>query len=125
MYDLDTLVKHDTVKACVSLFPVSLNVDSSGMSPVRFVIAQSPSEDDPHWVAAAWRGSSTGGEPNLVFASRIATIESMSTKSIALTTDNGRRVRVQGGAGCGCGSRLKTYRPFGNARLVQVPRPAF
>lgn len=125
MYQLDTLVKDDGVRVGPTLFPVVVASNGQGVSPAKFYLFKSPDEEDPHWVAAAWRGSMNGGDPEVVFAERVKEFHTLSMRRVDLVTDTGERIIVTPVGGCGCGSRLKSFKPFGkNVRSDQVPGPA-
>lgn len=124
MYDLDSLIVDSSVSVGAILFPVKISAAGAGVSPTRFFLFRSPGTEDQHWVAAAWKGSMTGGDPELVFAERVSLIYKFTAQGVDLLLANETRVVVSPVSGCGCGSRLKSFKPFGNTvRMDQVPTP--
>lgn len=58
-----------------------------------------------------------GGNPNVVYSGRLEDVTG-DRKALVATTADGV-VTITRGSGCGCGSRLKSYRPF--QRAVRMP----
>jgi hypothetical protein len=130
MYDLDSLVSDGVVRVAASRFPVQVVLDSQGVSPARFAMAQIPGPDGPSdpadpssWVAIVWVGSQTGGTPPVTVAEQVQRITTFTTSSIQLVLNTGQLLVVTPARGCGCGSVLRAYRGWPSARLVGVPTP--
>ena len=130
MYDLDSLVSDGVVRVAASRFPVQIVLDSQGVSPARFTMAQISGPDGPSdptdpssWVAVVWVGSQVGGTPPVLVAEQVKSIVSFTTSSIQLLLNTGQLLVVTPARGCGCGSVLKAYRGWSSARLVGVPAP--
>lgn len=120
---LDEFVVDARVYAAASVFPVHLEMHSTGRSPVRFMLLNHP---DGTWWAAAWINTYTSATPELVLLARVVTAHGISAKSIVLdvASDDGssvHTVRVTPSAGGCCGSRLKSWQPFGSAQMVYKP----
>jgi hypothetical protein len=57
----------------------------------------------------------------VLYEGRLEDVEIVARKELIATTAEGR-ITISRGGGCGCGSRLRGYRPFGRAvHLAQVP----
>lgn len=126
MYNISELVSEDkAVFAGASLFPVHAAMGGAGLSGTRFVLAQVPgTADSPEWVACVWASNPTGGTPTLHIAEKVDTIAVFTPQHISLLLEDGRILSVTPTGGCGCGSRLRSWQPWGpSVRLHQVPRP--
>lgn len=126
MLDISTLVAEDgAVRAAASMFPVTAMLDSSGIASTRFILAQVPgTAEAPQWVACVWRANPRGGDPLLMVSERVARISAFSTQNVALLLETGQLLTLRPDGGCGCGSRLKTWQPWGpSVRLHAVAQP--
>lgn len=126
MFDISALVTADgAVRAAASMFPVMSMLDSSGLSGTKFVLAQIPgTEDAPQWVACVWRSNPRGGDPLLMISEKVTRVSAFTTQNIALLLETGQLLTIRPDGGCGCGSRLKTWQPWGaSVRLHAVAQP--
>lgn len=125
MLSLESLVKDGAVRAGASLYPVDVTVNGSGVTATRFILAQEPTDENPRWIALAWRSSQSGGSPDLFLSQFVAELHVFAPGRLYLTTESGASVQVTASSGCGCGGRLKSLKPFGaTVRLDQVPVPS-
>jgi len=59
--------------------------------------------------------------PAVLYESRLEDVQVVDRRQMVATTADGE-VTISRQGGCGCGSRLRSYRPFGKAiRMEQVP----
>lgn len=127
MIDISSLVVDGTsVYAAAMKFPVQARLDSAGLAPTKFVMAQLPgTQENPEWVAIVWKGSPTGAEPVLMLSEPVKNIVKFTVSSIILDLMNGQRLEITPDGSCGCGQRLKSWQPWGNGiRLLSVPPPS-
>lgn len=123
----DKLVLENTVKACASVFPTDVWIISPEGNAVatkscRFVLASHPTED--LWAVLAWASVHGSGNPSMVLASWVESIQRLDSRSIEATLPDGTIVRARPQGGCACGSRLRNWAAWGsNVRLVAVPKP--
>lgn len=127
MIDPSTLVMEGgIVVAAASLFPVTTTIGSAGVSPTRFILVQKPDTlEDPKWVACVWQANATGGEPIRLVCEEVTMISVFTPQNIVLVLANNQMLTVTPSGGCGCGSRLKSWQPWGpSVSFRQGPKPA-
>lgn len=127
MIDISSLVVDgSSVYAAAMKFPVQAQLDSAGLSPTKFVMAQIPgTQEDPEWVAIVWKGDPSGGLPVLMLSEPVKSVLQFTVSSIVLDLQNGQRLSITPDGSCGCGQRLKSWQPWGNGiRLLSVPPPS-
>ena len=126
-YHFDSLVSDTKIFASASLFPSTVTVDSAGIGTTRFILALVPDSadvDPRRWVACAWVGDPLGGEPSMILCEEVSEVRSFSPGRIDLVLVTGSQVSVTPSAGCGCGSRLRSWVPGPvGTKLYGVPRP--
>jgi hypothetical protein len=106
----DLVNDRNRVRVVLNAFPITVD----GLRETRLVIAYVPGEDDQ--LAAAW-WKNVEGHPELVAG--VQRISTYDTDSFT-TLDGVVHDYVEGG-NCGCGNRLKNWKPWGyGVRIVQV-----
>jgi len=59
--------------------------------------------------------------PSVLYQERLEDVQFLSRQTVTATTADGE-VTISRGSGCGCGSRLRGYRPFGRTvRMARIP----
>ncbi|QEM41540.1 hypothetical protein SEA_FORZA_71 [Gordonia phage Forza] len=116
--ELADFIEDGQVQVAASVFPVSLQINDVGRSPVRFMLLKHPSGD---WWAAAW-GSSTGAQPAQVLWGKVARVNRIDIYLIDIELEDGKRVLSSPSSGGCCGNRLRSWNPFDTqALLVHAP----
>lgn len=123
----DQLVVDGTVKACASVYPTDVWIitaegTASATRSARFVMAYH--EESDRWAVLAWANVGGAVTPVMVLEGWVAVIQSLSSRGIEVTLEDGSTVRAKPQSTCACGSRLRTWAPWGDdVRLVAVPKP--
>lgn len=112
---LEDFVQDGTVYAAASVFPVQLDINSTGRSPVRFMLLNHP---DGSWWAAAWATTYTTMQPEQLLLAKVTKANRVHVSEINLLVQNEGSehlyhvIAKPSSGGC-CGSRLKSWQPFG------------
>lgn len=93
----------------LDVFPASVVVGDTTYAPSRAIVT-----DDTLYV---FMDASSG--PEEVYSVRMDDFSGRRTTGYKVTTDDGDEVYVNRASGCGCGSRLRGFRPF--AGVPEVP----
>ncbi|QGF20243.1 hypothetical protein SEA_SIXAMA_64 [Gordonia phage Sixama] len=109
MTTLDDFVNNGEVHVAASVFPVSIDINGSGRSPVRFMMLRHP---NGAWWAAAW-GSSSSGKPAQVLWGQVRTVFKLDIYGIDILLEDETRVLTKPSSGGCCGNRLRSWNPFG------------
>lgn len=124
----DQLVIDSSVKACASVYPTDVWViDSTGSAKAtrsaRFIMAYD--EPNDRWAVLAWSSVSGAVSPVSALEGWVESIQRLDSRGIEVTTDTGDTVRATPQSNCACGSRLRSWAPWGDGvRLVAVPKPS-
>ena len=103
------------VAARLNLFPARVETTDLDGNPVTYDPSRCVVTSDSVYV---WMDSkSRAAEPSLVFADRYEEVQGRNTTGWTLTLADGSFAHVRRSSGCGCGSRLRGFRPF--PRLTQ------
>lgn len=115
---LQDLVWDDgTVRSIDSSFPVDVAGPDFIVPKAKVLLALLP---DGSYALAAW---TDGTPPDLALLRRVTSLTSLKRSLRVVQTDEGE-VHWTPSRGCGCGSKLKAWRPWGTeARVVGSPRP--
>jgi len=92
------------VVARLDLYPANLILDGVMYSDVRVVVTAD--------TIYAWRDGYGGEAPVEFLNERISDFDGRNTIGWTITLHDDRAVFLQRSSGCGCGSRLRGYRPF-------------
>jgi hypothetical protein len=123
--DPDSLVMDGSVYAAASKYPVVATLDSAGLSPTRFYMVQVPgTQENPEWAACVWKSDPLGGDPILMICEKVKKIGRFETSVMVLVLEGGQMLTITPDGGCGCGTRLKSWQPWGpGVRVYAVPQP--
>ena len=93
----------------LDLFPASATVGDETYAPARIVVT----DDSVHVYVDA------PGGPVEAYTARLEDFSGRRTTGYTATIDGGSVVQINRASGCGCGSRLKSFRPFAGVPHVQ------
>lgn len=105
--NLDEFIDDGQVNVAASMFPVSVDVSSTGVSPARFMLLHHPNGE---WWTAAWV-MSTIGEPSLLLMSKVVETYQIDVSCIRFLSTSGAVTVTPSSGGC-CGNRLRSWSPF-------------
>jgi hypothetical protein len=121
VYDLSTLVTDGVARIGVSLYPANATLGSNGVTAARFLLIANP---EGGWVAGAWTSNNRGADPDCMVLENVTSIDTYTGRLITLTLESGQQLAITPSSACACGSRLRSYNPFGNAvTLAHGPTP--
>jgi hypothetical protein len=123
--EADVVNDASTVHAIDMGFPMMITVVDSGIvkDEHRIALCVIPDEQE-RYVFAAW-SSGTGNGPELVMLEEVQQIETLSRQNRVIHLSDGREVHYKPSRKCGCGSRLRSFRPFGTAvRMASTQKPS-
>ena len=125
MIDLSSLVKDGVVQAGAMMFPVQAIRNSAGIAPTKFILVQVPDTGEtPEWVACVWKSNQTTGMPELIISEKVTRIASFETSNITVVLENSGTLTIKPDGGCGCGTRLRSFQPWGaGVHVYQGSRP--
>jgi hypothetical protein len=113
------VIDGNAIHAAAMKFPVTAQLDSAGLAPTKFLLAQVPgTQESPEWAALVWKANPTGGEPLLMLSEPVARVVVFTPSNIVLDLTNGQKLSITPEGSCGCGQRLKSWQPWGNAVRV-------
>ena len=96
----------------LDLFPASATLDTGEIyTPARVIVT----DDAVHVYMDA------SGGPAEVYTARLDDFSGRRTTGYTAVSDGGVVVTIARASGCGCGSRLKGFRPFAGVPQVSTP----
>lgn len=125
MTALEEFVRDGRVMAAASLFPVSIEANSAGRSPVRFMAIKHP--DTKKWWASAWMTTTRRNNPEHILFGEVAEVFEMTSSRIQMIVDVRAddeadpelvTITVTPSSGGCCGNRLKSWNPFGPSVML-------
>lgn len=94
----------------LDLFPATVRVGEKTYEPSRAIVA----DESVH----VYMDSAQG--PTEVYTARMDDFSGSRTVGYAVTTADDDTVSISRASGCGCGSRLRGYRPFPGVPLIRT-----
>jgi len=118
----DLIWEDGTVRAIDTAFPADLSSPDGQYfaTKAKIVLVQAP-PDGTSYAIAAW---TEGAPPTLYLLARVSSIRELSRRHRRLVLDSGIELNYLSSSGCGCGSTLRSFRPWSpEGRMVGAPRP--
>lgn len=120
--ELNDLIWPDgTVKLADAGFPVVVDSNSRHVDEVRITLCQVPGNVVDYAFLVFGRGSGTG--PQLVSIDYVDHISVIEPSYREMRLASGEEITYRASSGCGCGSRLAGYLPWGGTRQIGLERP--
>lgn len=94
----------------LDLFPATVTVGEQVLTPARAVVT----DDAVH----VYMDSRNGPEDR--YTARLADFDGARNIGYIAETDDGEKVHIQRASGCGCGSRLRGFKPFPGVPIVRT-----
>lgn len=118
---LDDLVWPDgVVRLADSGFPIQWLEGDLALEETRIALASLP---DGGYAIAMWT-KGTGSGPELHSIRRVAEITTIHPSQRLMTLEGGTMIQYGPSRKCGCGSRLRSFRPWATRRVIAVAKPA-
>lgn len=119
----DMIWADESVQIIDSKFPCRVNTSLRGVTDnIRAYIVRMPDPGDHLDFALAMFDGGTGDGPTLYLVDYVTTIATLTPSVVRLELESLGFAGYEINGGCGCGSRLKSYNPWGK-RMVGAAKP--
>lgn len=121
---LEDLVWSDgAVRAADSGFPIQWLEGEQALEETKVWLVSVPPEQGGGYAVMLWT-KGRGSGPEMHSLRRVVEIETIHPSQRLMTLEDGATVQYGPSRKCGCGSRLRSYRPWGDRRVLAVKKPA-